>query len=161
MRTAKIGPDLRLQGTLVFRKSQQLFGPKKMFYFCLIKVSVILKMISCNYQLMKQNWPGCELGTVVLFNWFWLQNLLLHPKSYKIASIPAHADSPLSEFPFRCGFSRNGVGKLAAAQGLFLILVRHSFLNAGGPGCSKLDRNQSRVNAKIWIPLLKLKKNSA
>ena len=42
-------------------------------------------------------------------------------------SSPANAGSSLSEFPFRRGFSRNGVGKLAAAQGLFLILVSHSY----------------------------------
>ena len=38
-----------------------------------IKVSMILKMIQRNYQLRKQNWPVCE--TVILFNWFWFQNL--------------------------------------------------------------------------------------
>ena len=30
-----------------------------------INVSIILKMIQLKYQLTKQNWPICELGTVI------------------------------------------------------------------------------------------------
>ena len=86
-----------------------------------------------NYQLTKQNWAVCELGTVVLFtktgfqNFFVPEKVYVRPSAFRetgpslIASSPAHAGSSLSEFPFRRGFSRNGVGKLAAAQGLFLI----------------------------------------
>ena len=36
-----------------------------------------------NYQLTKQNWPVCELGTVVLFICVWCQNLPSYLKSYR------------------------------------------------------------------------------
>ena len=63
-----------------FLQSPDYFlGLKSCFMFVVfqfkIKVSIILKMIQRNYQLTKQNWPVCELGTVILFNWFWFQNL--------------------------------------------------------------------------------------
>ena len=62
-------------------------GPKSCFMFPVfafkIKVSIILKMIKWNYQLIKQNWPVCELGTVLLVNRFWFQNLPSGPKSYR------------------------------------------------------------------------------
>ena len=62
-------------------------GPKSCFIFAVfafkIKVSIILKMIQWNYQLMKQNWPVSELGTVLLFNRLWFQNLPSGPKSYR------------------------------------------------------------------------------
>ena len=45
-----------------------------------IKLSKILKMIRWKYQLTKQNWTVCELGTVLLFNRFWLQNLPSDPE---------------------------------------------------------------------------------
>ena len=35
-----------------------------------IKVSIILKIIQWNYQLMEQNWLACRLGTVLPFNSF-------------------------------------------------------------------------------------------
>ena len=47
-----------------------------------IKVSLILKMIQWNCQSTRQNWPVSELGTALLFNRFWFQNLPSHPKSY-------------------------------------------------------------------------------
>ena len=61
-----------------FLKGPDYFlGLKTCFMFVVfqfkIKVSIILKMIQRNYQLKKQNWPVCE--TVILFNWFWFQNL--------------------------------------------------------------------------------------
>ena len=61
-----------------FLKSPDYFlGLKSCFMFVVfqfkIKVSIILKMIQRNYQLTKQNWLVCE--TVILFNWFWFQNL--------------------------------------------------------------------------------------
>ena len=62
-------------------------GPKSCFMFALftfkIKVSIILKMIQWDYQLTKQNWLVCELGTLLLFNRFWFQNLPSDPKSYR------------------------------------------------------------------------------
>jgi len=60
-------------------------GPKSPFalFAFKIKVSIILKMIQWNYQLTKQNWLVCELGTLLLFNWFWFQNLPSDPKSYR------------------------------------------------------------------------------
>ena len=61
--------------------------PKSCFMFAVfafnIKVSIILKMIQWKYQLTKQNWPVCELGTVLLFNEFWFQNLPSDPKRYR------------------------------------------------------------------------------
>ena len=60
-----------------FLKSPYFLGLKTCFMFVVfqfkIKVSIILKMIQRNYQLTKQNWLVCE--TVILFNWFWFQNL--------------------------------------------------------------------------------------
>ena len=60
-------------------------GPKSCFMFAVfafkIKVSIILKMIQWKYQLKKQNWPVCGLGTLLLFNWFWFENLPSDPKS--------------------------------------------------------------------------------
>ena len=47
-----------------------------------IKVSIILKMIPWNYQLTKQNWPVCELGTVLLFNRFWCYQMALGYRAY-------------------------------------------------------------------------------
>ena len=47
-----------------------LFPEKLNFMFadCFVKVSIILKMIQkWKYQLMKQNQPCCELGTVLLY----------------------------------------------------------------------------------------------
>ena len=35
-----------------------------------------LQMTQWSYQLTKQNWRVCELGTVLLFNMFWFENLL-------------------------------------------------------------------------------------
>ena len=32
---------------------------------------------------MKENWPVCELGTVLLFNRLWFQNLPSGQKSYR------------------------------------------------------------------------------
>ena len=46
-----------------------------------IKVSIILKIIKQNYQLMKQNWLVCGPLTVLLFNRFGFQNLPLGPTS--------------------------------------------------------------------------------
>ena len=68
-----------------FHVSQDKFsGPKSCFMFAVftfkIKVSKILKMIRWKYQLTKQNWTVCELGTVLLFNRFWLQNLPSDPE---------------------------------------------------------------------------------
>ena len=40
-------------------------------------------MVQWTYQLTNQNWPVCELGTVVLFNRFRFQNLPSHPKSFR------------------------------------------------------------------------------
>ena len=48
-----------------------------------IKVSKILKMIRWKYQVTKQKWTVCELGTVLLFNRFWFQNLPSDPKKKK------------------------------------------------------------------------------
>ena len=101
-----------------------------------------------NYQLTKKNWPVCELGTVYYLTSFDFKICLCTRKvtvSFK-KQAPGHPDSkqPCSRrLPsFLSGVvSKNGVGKLAAAQGLFLMLVRHSFLNAGRPGCSNLGRN--------------------
>ena len=42
-----------------------------------IKVPIILKMIKSIYQLTKQYWLVCELGTELLFNRFWFWNLPL------------------------------------------------------------------------------------
>ena len=46
--------------------------PKSCFMFAVfafnIKVSIILKMIEWKYQLKKQNWPVCELGTVLYYS---------------------------------------------------------------------------------------------
>ena len=61
-------------------------GPKSSFTFVVlafkIKVSITLKMRQCNHQLTKQNWPVCELGTVLLFNMFWFKNLPSDSKGY-------------------------------------------------------------------------------
>ena len=50
-------------------------GPESYFMLAVFafkfNVSKILKMIQWNYQLTKQNWLACELGTVLLFNRFW------------------------------------------------------------------------------------------
>ena len=40
-------------------------------------------MMQWNYQLTKQDWPVCELRTVVLFNSFWFDNLSSGPKNYR------------------------------------------------------------------------------
>ena len=71
-----------------FHESPDKFsGPKSCFMFAVftfkIKVSKILKMIRWKYQLTKQNWKVWELGTVLLFNRFWFQNLLSDPKKKK------------------------------------------------------------------------------
>ena len=70
-----------------FSKVSITFRPEKLFYVCRVCIqdqsSIILKMIQWNYQLTKQNWLVCELGTLLLFNWFWFQNLLSDPKSYR------------------------------------------------------------------------------
>ena len=62
-------------------------GSKSFFLFAAfafkINASMILKMTIWNYQLTKQNRPVCELGTSLLFNWFWFQNLPSDPKSYR------------------------------------------------------------------------------
>ena len=62
-------------------------GPENCFMFAMftfkIKVSIILKMKQKNYQLTKQNWLVCELGTVLLFNRFWFLPSVLSPKSYE------------------------------------------------------------------------------
>ena len=47
------------------------------------KASITLKMTIWNYQLTNQNRPVCDLGTVLLFNWFWVQNLSSDLKSYR------------------------------------------------------------------------------
>ena len=61
--------------------------PKSCFKFAVftfnIKVSIILKMIQWKYQLTRQNWPVCELGTLPLFNKFWFQNLASDKKRYQ------------------------------------------------------------------------------
>ena len=49
-----------------------------------IKVSKILKMIQWNYQLTRQNWLVCELGTVTLFHRLWFQYLPSDLKTYWI-----------------------------------------------------------------------------
>ena len=48
-----------------------------------IKVSIILKTIWWNYQLTKQNWPACQIETVLLFSRFRFQNLPSDTKSYR------------------------------------------------------------------------------
>ena len=48
-----------------------------------INVSIILKIIQWNYQLTKENWLVCELGTLLLFNGSWFQNLPSDTKSYR------------------------------------------------------------------------------
>lgn len=50
------------------------------------KASITLKMKIWNYQLTNQNRPVCDLGTVLLFNWFWVQNLSSDLKSYRTFS---------------------------------------------------------------------------
>ena len=55
--------------------------PLREYFFC---TSKILKMIRWKYQLTKQNWTVCELGTVLLFKRFWFQNLLSDPKKKKM-----------------------------------------------------------------------------
>ena len=61
-------------------------GPKRSFTFVglafKIKFSITLKMRQCNHQLTTQNWPVSELGTVLLFNRFWFQNLSSDSKGY-------------------------------------------------------------------------------
>ena len=46
---------------------------RKVFYVgrVCIQVSIILIMIQWSYQLTKQNWLVCELGTVLLLQRFW------------------------------------------------------------------------------------------
>ena len=48
-----------------------------------IKVSILLKMKQLGYQITEQNWMVCELGTVLLFNRFWFQNMPSDLKSYR------------------------------------------------------------------------------
>ena len=40
--------------------------------------NVIMKL-----SVNRQNWPACEIETVLLFNRFWFQNLPSDPKSYR------------------------------------------------------------------------------
>ena len=40
-------------------------------------------MVQWTYQLTKQNWLVCELGTTLLFNRSWFQNMPSGPKSYR------------------------------------------------------------------------------
>ena len=59
----------------LFLKSPDSFsGPESYFVFAVFtfkfKVSIILTMIRWKYQLTKQNWQVCGLGTVSLFNRF-------------------------------------------------------------------------------------------
>ena len=49
-----------------------------------LKVSIILKIKQQDYQVTQQNWRACELGTMLLFNRFWLENLPSGPKRYRI-----------------------------------------------------------------------------
>ena len=62
-------------------------GPESCLMFAVFafktRVSITLKMMQWNYQLTKQDWPVYGLGTVLLFNRFWFQNLPLDPKSYR------------------------------------------------------------------------------
>ena len=62
-------------GTCFSKGPGNISGLESCFVFPMftfkIKVSIILKMIQSNYQSTKQNWPVCELGTVLLFNKFW------------------------------------------------------------------------------------------
>ena len=46
-----------------------------------MKLSVYFIYQFRNYQ--KQNWPVCELGTLLLFNRFWFEYLITDPKSYR------------------------------------------------------------------------------
>ena len=80
-------PSLFQTWGLFLESSYNFLGPKSCFMCAVfafkIKVSIILKMIQWKYQLKKQNWPVCELGTLLLFNWFWLENFPSDPKSYQ------------------------------------------------------------------------------
>ena len=62
-------------------------GGERCFMFAVcafkIQVSIILIMIQWSYQLTKQNWLVCELGTVLLLQRFWFWNLPSGPKSFR------------------------------------------------------------------------------
>ena len=50
-----------------------------------------LQMTQWSYQLTKQNWRVCELGTVLLFNMFWFENL---PSGFKKVFGPLEKQAP-------------------------------------------------------------------
>ena len=65
--------DHRCQTWATFLENQDNFsGPKSCSMFAVfafkIKVSIILKMMHWNYQLTKQNWLVCELGSLLLYS---------------------------------------------------------------------------------------------
>ena len=48
-----------------------------------IKVSIILKMTQWNFELTKQTWPVCELGTLLLFDYFLISKFAFGPENYQ------------------------------------------------------------------------------
>ena len=67
-----------------FSKVLVTFLPGKLFYVCCVWIQDQrcnnFKIIQWNYQSMKQNWRGCGLGNVLVFNMFGFWNLSSGPK---------------------------------------------------------------------------------
>ena len=82
--------NLRMKWLLgpVSRKSRERFGPEKMFYVardCIQYQSFNnFENDTVNLSVNEANLLVCELGTLLLFNWFWFQSLLSNPKSYRV-----------------------------------------------------------------------------
>ena len=82
--------NLRMKWLLgpVSRKSRERFGPEKMFYVCRDCIQYQsfnnFENDTVNLSVNEANLLVCELGTLLLFNWFWFQSLLSNPKSYRV-----------------------------------------------------------------------------
>ena len=128
-----------------------------------------LKMIQWNYQLTKQNWLVCELRTMILFNRFWFEYLILGPVSYQNfrETNPGRQNPWPTAFTISPDFIQNNLDSFTFLSSLdvfpassffdaFVVDIVASFSVAFPPSCFiKTTIHWSLISYIIWATTTK------